>query len=170
MKCRKKLEKTQMNLLQNWVFQEYRVTCWLRWHLGFSREFPKFTWILGVSPGVSHPSISYVLSHDPDWQDETSGSHSWFLAHRREHALIELVVFFPLIFDFITFSHLSTHPRVYKYCAIRLAHFRACVLCYYVFFRVFINMILVGWQYGRRFERKNYYLFILDYSYALHGI
>ena len=51
------------------------LTCWLRYHLGFSREFPNFTWILGVSPGVSHPSISYVLSPDLDWQDETSGSH-----------------------------------------------------------------------------------------------
>ena len=24
-----------------------------------------------VSPGVSHPSISYAPSQDPDWQDET---------------------------------------------------------------------------------------------------
>ena len=63
-----------------------------------------------VSPGVSHPSISYVQSRDPDWQDETSGSHSWFLAHRCEHALIELVVFFPSIFVFITFSHLIPPP------------------------------------------------------------
>ena len=115
---------------------------------------------------VSHPIISYALSQDRCHGD-TPGSHSWFLAHRREHALIELVVFFfhrylfYNIFPFNSYSHALCHPfGTFSCVCVVLLRFLPC----------FIDMDFIDWQYGRRVERKNYYFCILDYSYAFHGI
>ena len=77
--------------------------------------------------------------------------------------MIELVVFFPSIFVFITISHLIAPPTRLLVLCHPFGTFFVRVCCgssfSSVFYRYgFCRRAAIGGQYGRRVDRKNYYL------------